>query len=53
MKKENRGGKREGAGPKLKYGEETLSLQIQVPASKRDEIKERIHSEVLKDYLKD
>ena len=34
MKKENRGGKRAGAGPKFKYGEETINITLRIPKSK-------------------
>lgn len=43
-KKENRGGKRIGAGPKFIYGEETCNITLRVPASKKDEIKKIIYS---------
>ena len=49
-KKENRGGKRIGAGPKFKYGEETCNITLRVPASKRDEIKRLVY-EYLKQYV--
>jgi hypothetical protein len=44
MKKENRGGKREGAGPPFKYGEDTVNITLRVPASKKAEVKEMIYS---------
>ena len=43
-KKENRGGKRIGAGPKFKYGEETCNITLRVPASKREEIKRLVYA---------
>jgi hypothetical protein len=44
MKKENRGGKRVGAGPKFIYGEETCNITLRVPLSKKEEIKKVIYS---------
>ena len=44
--KENRGGKREGAGPPFKYGEKTINITFRIPASHKDLIKVMI-----KDYL--
>jgi len=44
MKKENRGGKRVGAGPKFIYGEETVNITLRVPKSKKEEIKKMIYS---------
>ena len=44
MKKENRGGKREGAGPKFIYGEETCNITLRIPKSKKEEIKKMIYS---------
>jgi hypothetical protein len=43
-KKENRGGKRVGAGPKFIYGEDTCNITLRVPTSKKDEIKKVIYS---------
>ena len=43
-KKENRGGKRENAGPKYIYGEETCNITLRVPKSKKEEIKKIIYS---------
>ena len=44
MKKEkpnsNRGGKREGAGPGLKYGEPTVQVNYAVPETKETEFRE-------------
>lgn len=50
-KKTSQGGKREGAGRKLKYGEPTKKVQVRMPESKVDVIKTRINEEILKDYL--
>lgn len=47
IKKENRGGKRNFAGPPHKYAEVTVNLTIRVPASKKLEIRQMI-----KDFLK-
>ena len=44
MKKENRGGKRVGAGPKFIYGEETVNITLRVPVSKKAQVKEMIYS---------
>lgn len=44
MKKENRGGKRVGAGPKFIYGEETINITLRIPKSKKEEIKKMIYS---------
>lgn len=44
MKKENRGGKREGAGPKFKYGEETSNITLRVPNSKKAEVKRLVYA---------
>jgi hypothetical protein len=44
MKKENRGGKRVGAGPKFKYGEETINITLRIPKSKKEEVKELVRS---------
>jgi hypothetical protein len=44
MKKENRGGKRVGAGPKFKYGEDTVNITLRVPLSKKAQVKEMIYS---------
>ncbi len=44
MKKENRGGKRVGAGPKFIYGEDTCNITLRVPVSKKEEIKKGIYS---------
>lgn len=44
MKKENRGGKRVGAGPKFIYGEETVNITLRIPKSKKEEIKKMIYS---------
>jgi len=50
-KKTNQGGKREGSGRKLKYGEPTKKVQVRMPESKVTVIKTRINEEILKDYL--
>lgn len=39
MKKENRGGKRENAGPPFKYGEETCNVTLRIPKSRKDDVK--------------
>ncbi len=44
MKKENRGGKRAGAGPKFIYGEDTCNITLRVPVSKKEEIKKHIYA---------
>jgi len=44
MKKENRGGKRAGAGPKFKYGEETINITLRIPKSKKAQVKELLHA---------
>jgi hypothetical protein len=44
MKKGNHGGKREGAGPKFKYGEDTVNITLRVPVSKKAQVKEMIYS---------
>ena len=44
MKKENRGGKRVGAGPKFIYGEETVNITLRVPRSKKAQVKGMIYS---------
>ena len=38
-KKENRGGKRVGAGPKFKYGEDTVNATFRVPVSRKNAVK--------------
>jgi hypothetical protein len=43
-KKENRGGKRIGAGPKFKYGEETSNVTLRVPTSKKEEVKRLVYA---------
>ena len=37
-KKENRGGKRENAGRRLKYGEPTIPVNYRIPVSKKEEV---------------
>jgi hypothetical protein len=44
MKKGNHGGKREGAGPPFKYGEETCNVTLRVPTSKKAEVKELVYA---------
>ena len=44
MKKENRGGKRVGAGPKFKYGEVTSNITLRVPTSKKAEVKRLVYA---------
>ena len=34
-----RGGRRTGAGSKLKYGEPTINITFRIPQSKKDQIK--------------
>lgn len=46
-----RGGKRKGAGRKHLYGEETVQLSTSVPKSKKQEIKDKIHDEILCNYI--
>jgi hypothetical protein len=50
MKKDNRGGKREGAGKPLKYGEPTKRVLFRLPESKIAEIKIKLNK-ILKTYL--
>jgi hypothetical protein len=47
-KKENRGGYRKNAKRPLKYGEETVSLNIRVPKSRKAEIKKEVDSILVK-----
>jgi hypothetical protein len=49
MKKENRGGKREGAGRKLKYGELSETITFRVPVSKKTEFRHYV-TKKLKQY---
>lgn len=49
-KKENRGGKRDGAGPPFKYGEETVTIAFRVPISKAAEIRVTVN-QMLKKYI--
>jgi hypothetical protein len=37
------GGKRKGAGPPFKYGEDTCNITLRVPKSKKEEIKRLIY----------
>lgn len=47
MKKETRGGSRQGSGAKQKYGEKTVLLSpVRCPISKVDEMKELIHAKL-------
>lgn len=46
------GGKRTGSGAPLKYGEPTKKIQVVIPVSKIAEIKKRIKTEILFDYIK-
>jgi len=39
MKKENRGGKRLGAGHPFKYGEKTINITFRIPTSHKELIK--------------
>jgi|688.fasta_scaffold86570_9 hypothetical protein len=50
QKKENRGGKREGAGPPFKYGEPTCNVTLRVPKSKKAEVKKLVY-EYLNQFL--
>lgn len=50
-KKNNRGGKRDGAGPPFKYGEETASIAFRVPISKVEEVRLCVN-QLLAQYLK-
>jgi hypothetical protein len=38
------GGKRKGAGPPFKYGEDTCNITLRVPKSKKEEIKKMIYA---------
>jgi hypothetical protein len=44
MKKGKHGGKREGAGPKFKYGEVTCNITLRVPTSKKAAVKELVYA---------
>jgi hypothetical protein len=46
--KETRGGARQGAGAKLKYGEQTKQIVFRCPESKVEEIKKVISSKLSK-----
>lgn len=50
-KPEGAGGKREGAGRKLKYGEETISVNYRVPKSKKPEVDELVNDR-LRNWIK-
>jgi hypothetical protein len=52
QKKDNRGGKREGAGPPLKYGETTVNVTLRVPISRKAEVKELVYSYLEKYKIK-
>lgn len=43
MKKEKRGGKREGSGAKPKYNEPTKTTAFRIPISKIEEVKEVVN----------
>jgi|688.fasta_scaffold56686_6 hypothetical protein len=45
---EKRGGARQGAGAKLKYGEKTTNLTVRIPISKKEEV-----LQLIRDFLKD
>lgn len=49
--KNNHGGKREGAGAKLKFNEATEVLSVRVPSSHKEEIRNKILN-FLKKYKK-
>lgn len=44
------GGKREGAGRKQLYGEETVPVVIKVPSSKVEEFKKLVKDKILKKW---
>jgi hypothetical protein len=44
VKTENRGGKREGAGPKFVYGEETINITFRIPKSRKQGVKDTVYS---------
>ena len=46
IKKENRGGKRAGAGHPFKYGEKTINITFRIPTSHKSLIKAMV-----KEYL--
>lgn len=46
IKKENRGGKRAGAGPPFKYGEKTMNITFRIPMTHKQIIKSMV-----KEYL--
>jgi hypothetical protein len=43
-KKEMRGGVRPGAGPKFKYGEDTVNATFRVPVSRKEAVKRVVYS---------
>ena len=51
VKKKTQGGKRKGAGAKLKYGEATVPVVTRVPGSKVKEFRLFVHSK-LKEWLR-
>ena len=48
MKKETRGGQREGAGRKSPFKEETKGVKFMCPISKVDELKKYVNRQLLK-----
>lgn len=50
LKKKTQGGKRKGAGAKLKYGEATIPVVTRVPVSKVKEFRSHVTAK-LKDWL--
>lgn len=46
------GGKRDGAGRKLLYGEETVPVVTKVPASKVEDFKKLVKDKILKKWVK-
>lgn len=47
-KKENRGGKREGAGRKLKFDEETITVSYRIPETKKDDLDKLVNKQLTK-----
>lgn len=45
---DKRGGARQGAGRKPKYGEKTTNLTVRIPISKKEEV-----LQLIRDFLKD
>lgn len=50
--KNNHGGKREGAGAKLKYGEPTIVISIRIPETQQPQISKLVNKFLKKYKLK-